>query len=147
MGAVEPNTNLTGRDEMKRLAMITTILMAATGLAAQAQESAGQKEFMIACAVCHGESGMGNGPFTSLMNVPVPNLTTLSAQNEGNFPFLKVFMTVDGRAMGAGHGGPMPVWGDRFTANAGDQYGPYGTELVTRGRILALVNYLETIQQ
>lgn len=132
---------------MKCLALATTILIAATGLTAHAQESAGQKEYMIGCAVCHGESGKGDGPFTTLMNITVPGLTTLSAQNEGNFPFLKVFMTIDGRAMGAGHGGPMPVWGDRFTANAGNEYGPYGAELITRGRILALVNYLESIQE
>lgn len=101
----------------------------------------------MACAVCHGESGKGDGQFASLMNVPVPGLTTLAAQNEGAFPFLKVFMIIDGRTQAEAHGAPMPVWGDRFMAEAGDDYGPYGAELVTRGRILTLVNYLETIQE
>ena len=132
---------------MKKFAFTTTIFIVAAGLAAHAEESAGQNEYTTACAVCHGESGMGNGPFTTLMNVPVPSLTTLSAQNEGNFPFLKVFMTIDGRTQVAGHGAPMPVWGDRFLSSASDDYGPYGSELIVRGRILSLVNYLQAIQQ
>ncbi len=81
------------------------------------------------------------------MNVPVPGLTTLAAQNEGAFPFLKAFMIIDGRTQAEAHGAPMPVWGDRFMAEAGGDYGPYGAELVTRGRILTLVNYLETLQE
>ena len=121
--------------------------MAASCFAANAQEDAGKNEYMFACAVCHGESGMGDGSFSSLMNVPVPNLTTLAAQNEGNFPFLKVFMSVDGRTQTQGHGAPMPVWGDRYKADAEGDFGTYGSEVVTRGRILTLVNYLESIQQ
>jgi hypothetical protein len=81
------------------------------------------------------------------MNISVPSLTTLSAQNEGNFPFLEVFMTVDGRTQVEGHGAPMPVWGERFSTAAEDDFGPYGSELVVRGRILSLVTYLESIQE
>ena len=132
---------------MKHLAICSSIFLAAASFAAQAQDSAGQKEYMTACSVCHGESGMGDGQFTTLMNVPVPKLTTLSAQNEGNFPFLKVFMTIDGRTQISGHGAPMPVWGDKFLSSASDDYGPYGSELIVRGRILSLLNYLQTIQE
>ena len=132
---------------MKFAVIAASAFLATSNLGVNAQDTAGKAEYIAACAVCHGESGKGNGPFASLMNVPVPSLTTLSAQNDGNFPFLKVFMTIDGRTQVEGHGAPMPVWGDRFMAEAGGDYGPYGAELVTRGRILALVNYLETIQE
>lgn len=132
---------------MRHLAISTGIILAVVGSVANAQESAGQTEFMNSCATCHGESGKGNGPFASLMNVPVPSLTTLSAQNDGKFPFLDTFMTIDGRTQVAGHGGPMPVWGDRYIADAAGDYGAYGAEVVTRGRILTLVNYLESLQE
>ncbi len=132
---------------MKNLVIATGAMLAVSCSAAHAQESAGKNEYMVACSVCHGETGRGDGSFTSLMNVPVPNLTTLAAQNEGKFPYLEVFMTIDGRTMAEGHGAPMPVWGDRFRADAGGDYGPYGAEVVTRGRILTLVNYLESIQE
>ena len=80
--------------------------MAASCSAANAQETRERTSTWSHVHV-HGESGMGDGSFSSLMNVPVPNLTTLAAQNEGNFPFLKVFMSVDGRTQTEGHGAPM----------------------------------------
>jgi hypothetical protein len=40
----------------------------------------------------------------------------------------------------------MPIWGQRFAASAAES-GVYGSELEVRGRLLALVTYLESIQQ
>lgn len=114
---------------------------------AQAQDQdAGKSEYMIACAVCHGESGMGNGPFAELMNIDVPGLTGLAKANDGVFPFLDVFQVVDGRTGVRGHGGPMPIWGNRFKRAAEDR-GPYGSEMEIRGRVAALVEYIESIQE
>lgn len=132
--------------------MKTTLTAAGLALLAMitgaaAQEDAGKTEYMVACAVCHGESGKGDGPFAPVLNINVPSVTTLSANNEGAFPFLKTFMMIDGRTAIRGHGTPMPVWGDRYTKTANDFYGPYGAEVVTRGRILSLVYYLESIQE
>ncbi|MEH6740875.1 MAG: cytochrome c [Sulfitobacter sp.] len=131
---------------MKNVLLLAGSFLLTTSLGAVAQEDVGKNEYIVACAVCHGESAKGDGPFTQVLNIDVPDLTSLSAQNEGVFPFLKVFMTVDGRSQFKGHGSPMPVWGERFKAAVGDDYGPYGSELVVRGRILSLVNYLETVQ-
>lgn len=82
------------------------------------------------------------------MNISVPSLTTLSAQNEGNFPFLEVFMTVDGRTQVEGHGAPMPS-GEKDSQPRPQTIliGPYGSELIVRGRILSLATYLEAIQE
>ena len=132
---------------MKPVLLLSGALLLSASIAANAQDEAGKNEYMVACAVCHGESGMGDGPFARLMTIDVPSLTTLSAQNEGDFPFLKVFMTVDGRTQAEGHGAPMPVWGERFAEAVGDDAGPYGSELIIRGRILSLVNYIESIQE
>lgn len=132
---------------MKRVVVLAGAILITSSLGVFAQEEVGKNEYMVACAVCHGESGKGEGPFARLMNITVPNLTTLASRNDGAFPYLKVFMTVDGRTQVEGHGGPMPVWGERFSAASKDQFGPYGTEMMVRGRIAVLVDYLEAIQE
>ncbi len=116
------------------------------GCSAYAQ-SAGEIEYTNNCASCHGESGMGDGPLAELMTVEVPGLTGLSAANDGEFPMLDVIQVIDGRTGLRGHGYPMPVWGQRFQQELGDAFGPYGTEIVVRGRILALAQYLASIQE
>lgn len=127
--------------------LLASLVAATVPFMAGAQEDdVGKREYMIACAVCHGESAKGNGPFASMMNIDVPSLTGLKSANDGDFPFLKVFQIVDGRTGVRGHGGPMPIWGDRFTASSGD-IGPYSAEIIARGRIAVLVNYLESVQE
>lgn len=133
---------------MKRLILSASLMLAAAATSAIAQEDAGFDEYMVACAVCHGESGKGDGPFAPLLNIDVPGLTQLSAQNEGTFPLLKTLMIVDGRTGVRGHGDTlMPIWGDRFSKAAEEIAGPYGSEVITRGRLLSLVYYLESIQE
>ncbi|MGB8622224.1 MAG: c-type cytochrome [Paracoccaceae bacterium] len=125
-------------------------MVAALGLgtgAALAQEDAGKAEYMNACAGCHGESAMGNGPLSSLMNIPVPDLTGLKARNDGVFPMLDVIHTIDGRMQAEAHGGPMPIWGDRFKAHMTTEMDEYGGEMRVRGRILSLALYLDSIQK
>jgi mono/diheme cytochrome c family protein len=130
-----------------KLIALTGAFLAATALGAQAQDDPGKDEYMIACAVCHGESGMGNGPFADVLNIEVPGLTGLSAANDGEFPFLETLMIIDGRTGVRGHGGPMPIWGDRYEQAALEDVGVFGAEMIVRGRLLALVEYIESIQQ
>ncbi|MCU0731997.1 MAG: hypothetical protein MUE84_10480 [Hyphomonas sp.] len=112
-----------------------------------AADEVGKQEFMVACAVCHGETGKGEGPFAPLLNIQTPDLTSIAAKNDGEFPFLDVLMVVDGRSGVRAHGdSAMPIWGERFKISASGA-GPYGSELEVRGRLLALVTYIESIQQ
>jgi len=115
--------------------------------------SAGEVEYVGSCAVCHGEGGLGDGPLSKYMTIEVPDLTTLAKANGGEFPMLRVLQVIDGRGGVRGHGdarpdsgGNMPVWGDRFRAQETEMAGVYGAELLVRGRILALAQYLESIQ-
>lgn len=97
------------------------------------------------CAACHGASGKGDGDMAGVMTIPAPNLTALSAGNDGVFPMLGVIHTIDGRTGIRAHGGMMPVFGRVFsTDEAGN---PYGSVLEARGRVLSLALYLESIQQ
>ena len=121
-------------------------ILAAAAVPAVAQD-AGKNEYMVACAICHGESGKGQGPFTELLNIETPGLTGLSAANDGVFPYLEVFQIVDGRTGVRGHGGPMPIWGERFSATAQEEFGYFGAEVVTRGRIALLLEYLISLQE
>ena len=129
-----------------KIILAASAVVLGTLSAASAEDHSGKEEYMVACAVCHGESAKGNGPFASMMNVEVPGLTGLAAANEGVFPFLKAFEIVDGRTGMRAHGGPMPVWGNRYKSEV-ENLGPYSSEIITRGRIAVLVDYLQSIQE
>lgn len=132
---------------MKRLLTFIAIILAATTFTAMAQEKPGETEYMIACSNCHGDAGHGDGPLAKLLTVEVPDLTMIAANNDGEFPFLETMMVIDGRTGVRGHGSNMPVWGDRFERDALKDVGVYGAEMIARGRLLALVEYLEAMQQ
>lgn len=109
-------------------------------------EVAGEHEFTVACAGCHGESAMGDGPLADLLNIATPGLLGLSQANDGEFPFEAVLTTIDGRDGIRAHGSTMPIWGERFHASATSQRGETA-DMVARGRILSLVYYLQSIQE
>lgn len=127
------------------------------GLSANAladdKQDVGKEEYNAACAVCHGISGKGDGPLKTLMVKRVPDLTVLAKNNKGVFPFDRIYQTIDGRQEREilSHGSrEMPVWGQAFS-NKGSMYfkekPPYDTEYFVRGRILALIDYLNRLQQ
>jgi mono/diheme cytochrome c family protein len=95
------------------------------------------------CAACHGASGKGDGDMANVITIPSPDLTMLSKANGGVFPMLKVIHVIDGRTGVRAHGGAMPIFGRSF-ARDGDGYGGV---LESRGRILSLAMYIESIQQ
>ena len=107
----------------------------------------GENDYMTLCATCHGVDGDGMGPFTEMITDKVPDLTTLSANNNGVFPMLNIVHIIDGRTGLRGHGGAMPIYGDLFATETEDVTGVYGGVTIVRGRILSLVYYLESIQK
>ena len=109
-------------------------------------EVSGEHEYTVACAGCHGESAMGDGPLASVLNISTPSLVDLSQANDGAFPFEAVLTTIDGRDGVRAHGSAMPIWGERFQNSATSQRGET-SDMVARGRILSLVYYLQSIQQ
>lgn len=137
---------MSARDLITRLGILAGLCLV-TPVVAQ-ENSVGSEAFRVACAVCHGMDGRGGGEFADVLTVRPPDLTRLSQTNDGVFPYLRVFQTIDGRASIRAHGTPvMPIWGDTFSREIGQAAGPFGTELLVRARIVALVDYIETIQQ
>ena len=133
----------------------TVVLILGTALTlgpstAQAQKmdiiAAGEIEFHNYCAVCHGVDGRGYGIMRRYLQVPPADLTTLAKGDPSKFPFWEVYEKIDGATEVRGHGArDMPVWGDRFRAQAGND-GKSG-QAQAAGRILSLVFYLQHIQK
>ena len=96
--------------------------------------------FRAYCASCHGKDGKGNGPVALTLKATVPDLTIITASNDGNFPVARMKRIIMGEGMIASHGSrEMPVWGPIFHQVEED---------VDRGnvRLENLVTYLESIQ-
>ena len=139
-----------------RIASLTICLLAASAAGAAAQsKSFGEREYINSCAVCHGEKGKGDGFFASALKKDVSDLTVLAKNNKGVFPFKRLYEVIDGRENIKSHGSrDMPVWGQEYRAEGSDKWiGPMGTgfterdaEVMIRARILALIEYISTLQ-
>ncbi|MBC7283111.1 MAG: cytochrome c [Hoeflea sp.] len=129
--------------------MSVGVLVSATSVNAEGNQL-GQQLFADTCVACHGTEGKGDGPITQYLNVPPADLTVISKNNDGEFPFLKIYQIVDGRTGVRGHGnaaGAMPIWGERFSREIDTGNVPFGAELYARARLIAIVDYIESIQQ
>lgn len=133
-------------NSMLRLSL-TSVAASITLCGIALADEAGEAEYAANCATCHGAAGMGNGPLAEFMNIEVPDLTTIAQRNDGVFPFLSAVHIVDGRTGLRGHGSNMPVWGDNFSFRTDTMEGDYSGVLETRGRIISIVYYLESIQK
>jgi mono/diheme cytochrome c family protein len=116
-------------------------------LAACVQEPIdGRQAFVADCAGCHGTDAKGDGPMAAQLTKPPANLTTLAARHGGTFPRDYVMSTIDGLARDPHFSTAMPEFG------AGDMGQTIMVEQDGLGipvpeRLLALTDYLETLQQ
>ena len=95
----------------------------------------------------YGETGTGDGKIAALLVFKPINLTQLSKQHKGEFPFWRVYRAIDGRDFVRGHGNrEMPLWGFVFQVEE-DATGNSEQFDTVRGRIWQLVYYLESIQE
>ena len=104
----------------------------------------GAESYRQYCAACHGLDAAGDGPVASALKTVPPDLTRIAARHSGSFPDAEIARIIDGRFEAPAHGSrEMPVWGRRL----GEPIAP-GTESdeVARGRVLALIEYLKSIQ-
>lgn len=131
-------------------AVAVTLLAAVAGAGVASEASKiGELEFRNSCAVCHGEKATGAGAFGGMMVLRVPDLTGLAKKNNGVFPFKYVYETIDGTQAIKSHGlREMPIWGQRYRIAAARYYVdvPYDERAFVRARILALTEYLSSLQ-
>jgi mono/diheme cytochrome c family protein len=128
---------------------VVTTAHAQQNMAPDKSVDIGKYEYDGHCAICHGLSGTAQeeGAFFSLLSKKIPNLTTLSKNNNGVFPFARVYQTIDGREQVQAHGTrEMPVWGRDYMAMSANISPYYDHEAFARGKILALTEYVYRLQ-
>jgi len=111
----------------------------------------GKLEYQSNCAVCHGASGKGDGSFNVLLKKQAADLTVLSKNNGSVFPFNRVYGVISGATDVVGHGPRnMPIWGNYYNDQAASVLAPSyrqaDVHAFVRARILALVEYVSTLQ-
>ena len=120
----------------------------------QQKTDLGKREYDANCAVCHGGSGRGDGPYVAYFGLvsgktSVADLTTLAKRNNGAFPFTRVYEFIDGTQVVKAHGTrEMPIWGADYRAKGTEYYvgTPFNPELYARARIFALTEYVYRLQ-
>lgn len=111
----------------------------------QPARMSGMEMYEQLCSSCHGVSGRGDGPVSSLLKVAIPDLTRMAQRDGGEFPVEDVRRTIDGRWDRRAHGArDMPVWGwqlyDSSATNDIEERAQVNSMI---GR---LVDYLRSIQ-
>jgi mono/diheme cytochrome c family protein len=109
----------------------------------------GKTEFQSSCAACHGADGKGKGPLSGALKSAAPDLTMLAKKNNGVLPVNAVYEMIDGRKQVEAHGTrEMPIWGFRYMPSPYEAVNPSpATEAAIRVRIVAIVDYLNRIQE
>jgi len=132
-------------------AVIGTALITAPVLGYAQALDIGKREYVNSCAVCHGTSGKGDGPLAGQIKTKVSDLTIIAKNNVGVFPFARIYDLIDGRQAVEAHGPrDMPVWGNVYSMEwAGGPFDfamPRDRESFVRGRILAVIGYIYSLQ-
>lgn len=135
--------------------VLVPVLALCAGGAAWADETpqvadamAGQALYLRHCVTCHGVEGKGDGPMSPVLLVQPKDLTRLSVENDGVFPFERVAKRIDGREPLVSHGSDMPVYGDLFRSV---EKVPLKTEsgqpVLMAPAVADLVVYLQALQE
>lgn len=131
--------------------MALALAQPATALDDEAQIKLGEHEYMSSCAACHGIDGKGGGPVADVLSQGPSDLTRITERYSGAFPSGQIYKVISGQNMINPHGDrQMPVWGPRYwqdaEARAGAVPHDVDAQALVHGRIMALVQYLESIQ-
>ena len=111
----------------------------------------GDMLFNNLCATCHGVDAKGDGPAASALDKGVPDLTALTANNDGVYPYRQVQMkiagkTVSGKFPAVKHGTiDMPMWEQQFMY-VQPGWTTFHREAYARRQIQTLNTYIESIQ-
>lgn len=69
----------------------------------------GSELYAAYCLMCHGETGVGNGPMAELLKNPPSDLTKIT-ERYGKFPTDEIVSKVSGKKDITGHSSEMPVF-------------------------------------
>ena len=129
-------------------------LVASAVSTVSADQTIGEREFQRSCSACHGAGGEGDGPLADYLDVPPSDLTKLALRNDGSFPHGRIAELIENGGRFGAHGeSAMPVWGDRYAAEAkapafdGTPFTLIKGNLYANAKIAALVAYIENLQR
>ena len=126
--------------------VMSILVLSATVWPAAAQS--GKQDYEKYCADCHGLGGKGDGSDvqTIPMHPPPSDLTQLTKENGGKFPFDEVVETIDGRKNIPSHERlEMPFLGATLQ-KPGQEFTPESDAEVKK-RIDAMARYVESLQR
>jgi mono/diheme cytochrome c family protein len=107
----------------------------------------GRRAFLEDCAACHGPEARGDGGLGATLDRRPPDLTGLSRRNGGVFPRDYVMSTIDGFARGGHFSAAMPEFGLGDMGPMVIVEGGDGNGIPVPARLLALADYLESVQR
>ena len=133
------------------IALLSAVVFLTPQLALADMSSLGKREYESNCASCHGQSGKGDGPLSGYLEKKPTDLTQTMKNNNGVFPFSLMTKIIDGRQAIALHGTrDMPAWGHEYNDKAvqhyQDYFKSYDSESFVKARILALTEYIYSLQ-
>ena len=112
---------------------------------AYAADAPGKEMYVRYCGACHGPKGKGDGIAGTFMRSKPIDLTQIAKKNNGEFPFMRMMETIDGRRSVRAHGDPeMPVWGEILKDQASS---PMARDNEVRGKVMAITDYIRSIQE
>ena len=118
---------------------------------ASGEVTSGKLMFRSYCSPCHGTDAMGDGPVAETLKKKPANLTVLSKNNGGTFPYQEVYDMISGEKVVASHGTrEMPIWGVAFARANPEQGGvnaPGRSPQAVKRRINTIIAYIQSIQQ
>jgi mono/diheme cytochrome c family protein len=99
------------------------------------------------CSACHGSDGKGNGLAAAALDVHAPDLTVISATNNGTFPHKQIERLIARNDRHEVIGDSvMPSWEQQFMyVRTG--LSSFQREAYARNRIHVLTEHLESLQQ
>ncbi len=106
----------------------------------------GRRLFVEYCAACHGADATGGGPIAGSTARPPADLTRIAVRNGGAFPTARVLSAIDGYARSGPSGPTMPEFGELLSGDPVPYDSGDGIASPTPRRLVALVEYLETVQ-
>ena len=106
----------------------------------------GRALFMENCALCHGADARGDGPMARAMAKAPPDLTLIALRNGGEFPAVRVLSTIDGYTKSSMDGPNMPEFGSLLEGELVPLDTGDGVLTPTPRKLVALLEYVESIQ-
>lgn len=144
----------------KLIIIISLLIFTLNSYSTERGSIIGGVEFERSCAICHGFNAKGKGVMSDSLTKSPADLTILTKNNNGHFPFTEIYRVIDGTPSVDIHGNrDMPIWGDRYRKEAkkynelAEKYYEITEQskldeyLYARGLILELVTYIMTIQE